>query len=146
MFTITKTPPTRSSRLPPRSRGIKGKGGFTLVELLVTVTIIAIVSVVMIGPFKMLIDGMDTRDRSNHIADMIRSLDESIENNKAASYEAVFESGSMGFVTDQDWYGQRNRVSLDFDFVSHSGVLRKVTAFTGAWTYGMVNLDENKTS
>gem|GEM_PF-2985388 len=58
----------------------------------------------------------------------------------------MFESGSMGFMTDQDWYGQKNRVSLDYNFASHSGVLRKATAFTGAWTYGTVNLDENKTT
>jgi|GEM_PF-3521738 len=60
-------------------RSLRAKKAFTLVELMVTVTIIAIVSTVAITPFKMLSDGMDTKERSEHIGDMIRSLDESIE-------------------------------------------------------------------
>ncbi|MDP2104136.1 MAG: prepilin-type N-terminal cleavage/methylation domain-containing protein [Candidatus Gracilibacteria bacterium] len=114
-------------------RSLRAKKAFTLVELMVTVTIIAIVSVVMISPFKMLIDGMDTRDRSNHIADMIRSLDESIENNKAASYEAVFTTGSMGFVTNQDWYKKSPVITGTFDFETGSGMLQS----TGTWTGGL---------
>jgi len=53
--------------------------GFTLIELMVTVTIIAIVSTVAISPFKMLSDGMDTKERSEHIGDMLESLNESAE-------------------------------------------------------------------
>lgn len=114
-------------------RSPQTKNGFTLIELMVVVTIMAIIGTVLVTPFKMLFDGMSTRDRGQYIADMIRSLDESIEENQAESYEAVFESGSIGFVTNQDWYKKSPVITGTFDFETGTGMLKSIGTGTGVW-------------
>lgn len=113
-------------------------GGFTLIELLIVVSIIAIIGVTAISSFSGLLSGESTKTMAGNMNNTLQSLDDSISNNMSTSYEAVFKSGSIGFVAKKDFYRQKNTISLDFDFENGSGTLANISGFTGTWTYSML--------
>lgn len=49
------------------------------------------------------------------------------------SYEIMFESGSLGFITNLNHYKKATPVECSFDFSTGTGVLKSTNTSTGMW-------------
>lgn len=105
---------------------------FTLVELLLVVTIIAIVGIVSVSSFSRLGDSGDAEATVKSVSSAIGSLDRSVGRSEIVSYDAVFESGSIGFLMYLDSYRKASALDYSFRFPTATGEVRSVSAGTGA--------------
>ena len=77
----------------------------------------------------------DTQDTETIIAtidDTIDGFDRMINKHEATSYEVNFESGSLGFMTNIDWYKKTAPLQYSFDFHTATGTILNNTN-TGTW-------------
>jgi hypothetical protein len=76
----------------------------------------------------------DAKTAIQHISYALEASDQAIENHTSVSYEAVFESGSIGFFMDVDQYKKTSSVEYSFDFLTRSGVAQSTdTISDGVW-------------
>lgn len=112
--------------------------GFTLVELLVVVTIIAIVGITSISGFSHLSETEDAHSIRTDILNSLSDLDRAIEKHEISSYEATIESGSLGYITTQDFYRKPVMMFLkNFDFGAGTGTVKNTSTSTGIWQIGV---------
>lgn len=116
--------------------------GFTLVELLIVVTIIAIIGVASISGLSHMTDAQDADTTVRNIGNALDSSDREVARHDITSYEAVFESGSLGFTTDLDGYKKTGPVEYAFDFVTGTGVARSTDTSTGMWEVHLSAYDD----
>lgn len=107
------------------------KQGFTLIELLMVVTIIAIIGIASISGFSRMNQVQDSETSVKLISNTLDSLEHDILGHKMVSYDAVFESGSVGFTTNLDWYKKKPLLQYSFDFITGTGMIR--SSGTGTW-------------
>ena len=106
---------------------------FTLIELLIVVTIIAIIGISSISWFSRMTELQDAETTIKIIADTVNSYDQAIAKHEMISYETTFESGSVGFVTNVDAYKKTTPVSCLFDFTNGTGIITSSDTSTGVW-------------
>lgn len=111
---------------------------FTLVELLVVITIIAIMSVAAISGFSHLGDVQDSHLIAQRFTDTIDELDHAVANHEISSYEIQIQSGSLGYRIERDYYGRNDRMSIaSYDYGSGAGVVTSNSISTGSWQIGL---------
>lgn len=81
--------------------GLGGKftSAFTLIELLLVVTIIAIIGITSVSGFSRMLEAQDADTTMKSIENTIDSLDRDILRYNSVSYDTL-ESGSVGFTTN----------------------------------------------
>ncbi len=77
-------------------------------------------------------DTQDTETIITTIDDTMEGYDRIIAKHEATSYETIFESGSLGFVTNIDWYKKASPLEYSFDFHTATGTILNNTN-TGTW-------------
>ena len=106
-----------------RSIFVQNNHAFTIIELIIVITIIAIVGITSISGFSRIASIQDSNTTTKVILQTIDSLDMSISNFETTSYETVFSSGSIGFMTQVNWYGKSNLLDYSFDFSTGTGLV-----------------------
>lgn len=106
---------------------------FTLIELLIVVTIISIIGISSLWWFSRMRDSQDSETTTKIISDTIVSLDRSIQNHEITSYEVLFASGSLGFIVNTDWYKNTSHIAYTFDFRIGTGIFMNKSTSTGMW-------------
>lgn len=105
--------------------------GFTLIELIVVVTIISMIGIVSISGFFRMTQTQDMETLTKIISQTIDSFDQDIMYHRAVSYETVFQTGSLGFTTSIDGYKKRIPIAYSFDFITGSGSVQTLGSGTG---------------
>ena len=112
---------------------LKETQAFTLIELLIVVTIISIIGIASIWGFSRMRDMQDSETMTKIISNSLASFDRSIQNHEITSYEVFFDSGSLGFITNTDWYKNTSHITYMFDFLTKTGILMNKSTSTGMW-------------
>lgn len=105
--------------------------GFTLAELLIVVTIIAVIGIASISGFSRMNSVQDMETLGGSISNTIESFDRDIIHHHSSSYETIFESGSIGFTTSVDYYQKHIPIRYAFDFPTASGSVETLGSGTG---------------
>jgi hypothetical protein len=74
----------------------------------------------------------DTETIIATINDTIDGFNGIVAKHEATSYEIIFESGSLGFMTNIDWYKKTYPLQYSFDFHTTTGTILNNTN-TGTW-------------
>lgn len=80
-----------------------------------------------------MMEAQDADTAMKTINNTLLALDRSVQRHDIVSYETVFASGSLGFVTNTDWYKKTAPTEYSFDFASGTGVARSMDTSTGMW-------------
>ncbi len=99
------------------------KNAFTLIELLIVISIIGIIGLASITGFSRMAEVQDIETTINAITNELSSYDRAVSRHEITSYDAVFESGSIGFVSNLDWYKKSSPLHYRFDFVTGTGIV-----------------------
>ena len=105
--------------------------GFTLAELLIVVTIIAIIGVASFAGFSRLNTTQDMETVGKSVSETLDSFDQDMTYHRIASYESTFTSGSLGFTTSLDRYKKNIAVNYIFDFATLTGTITTNGSGTG---------------
>lgn len=115
---------------------------FTLIELLVVVAIIAIIGVVAANGFARMNDGSESEAMKKVINNMIGTLDRSVLRHEITSYDAVFESGSVWFLSYLDGYKKSSPLDYSYRFDTGTGVVKSLSSGTGEWELHFATYDD----
>ena len=115
----------------------RSRSAFTLIELLLVVTVIATIGFVSVSGFSRMLEVQDADTTMKSIKNTIDSLDRDILRYNSVSYDAVFSSGSVGFVGNLDAYRKNPLIPYSFDFSAGTGVL----VSTGNTSTGILNIN-----
>ncbi len=100
------------------------KNGFTLVELLVAVTIIAIMGTFGITTFESLSQSIISRATMDRIDTEIVSLNREVSQGRMTGYELLFSKDALGIITNTNIYKITMPMTLNtFDWQTFSGSL-----------------------
>ena len=117
--------------------GLGGKSpAFTLIELLLVVTIMAIIGITSVSGFSRMLEVQDADTTMKSIENTIDSLDRDILRYNSVSYDTLFESGSVGFTTNLDAYRKNPLLQYSFNFSVGTGTL-SATGSTGTGVIGL---------
>ncbi|NCP77159.1 hypothetical protein GW830_03455 [bacterium] len=83
----------------------------------------------------------DTETIIKVMSNTLDGFDRAITRHEITSYETVFESGSLGFVTNLDWYKKPTPMNCLFDFVAGTGKVLSTDMNTGTWELGFFTYD-----
>lgn len=125
MSTVEKSDPISN-----KGRGRK-VSGFTLVELLIVVTIIAIIGISSISGFSHMNEAQDADTTIKVVSHALDSFERDVLRHEVVSYDALFESGSIGFTANLDWYKKDPQIQYSFDFSTGSGLVWRTDTGTG---------------
>lgn len=75
------------------------------------------------------------------VANALDSFDRAVMRHRIASYEAVFESGSIGFAANLDGYRKMTPTEYSFDFTSGSGVAKSTDTSAQMWELNFFTYD-----
>jgi len=78
-------------------------------------------------------DVQDTETIIATIDDTIDGFDRLITKHEVTSYEVIFESGSLGFMTNTDWYKKIHPLQYSFNFHTATGSITSTNTSTGIW-------------
>ncbi len=115
----------------------RSRSAFTLIELLLVVTIIVTIGFVSVSGFSRMLELQDSDTTMKSIKNTIDLLDRDILRYNSVSYDAVFSSGSVGFVGNLDAYQKNPLIPYSFDFSAGTGVL----VSTGNTSTGILNIN-----
>lgn len=115
--------------------------GFSLVELLVVMTIMALVSVTGLKMFGSLETSSANALVQSRIQGLIRSLDRQVSDGSISDYSIAFSNGANGLIVNTNSYGVANPVRLDYEWRTGSGTL----SYSGSVKPGYALLSENRT-
>jgi prepilin-type N-terminal cleavage/methylation domain-containing protein len=109
-------------------------GAFTLVELLVTVTILAIVSASSFAAFSAFSSRTESQAVTMAVSSAISKADRQVRDATVGSYEMDFSTGAEGwvFLTDAEGLTASGTLS-SFDWSTGSGVLSLNASVSGQW-------------
>lgn len=116
-------------------------GAFTLIELLIVITIISIIGISSLSGFSHMLSTQDMETTTKVISNTLDSFDHAIARHQITSYETIFKSGSLGFKTDLDFYKQITPVEYTFDFISWTGIAISTDTSTGMWELNFSTYD-----
>jgi prepilin-type N-terminal cleavage/methylation domain-containing protein len=106
--------------------------GFTFAELLVAVSILAIVSFFSVGTYYQIEEHASLEEAKNQIQEVFRRLDDEIKNWKITSYHATFVQNQPGILIEIDTYGYKPIISINtFDWYTGSGEV--IWNYTVSW-------------
>lgn len=74
-----------------------------------------------------------TENAIGTIARTIDSFERMVMRHQIISYETVFESGSIGFVTHLDRYKKSTPTEYSFDFTAGTGIIKSTGTGTEMW-------------
>lgn len=117
------------------------KNGFSLIELLVVMTIMALVSVTGFKLFGSLETSSANTLVQSRIQNFIQGLDRQVSNGTISDYSIVFSKDANGLVANTNTYGVTAPVELAYDWKTGSGTL----VFSGATKPGYSLASENRT-
>ncbi len=96
--------------------------GFTIVELLVAITIIALISGTAYQGYSSFDASQKDRKIVTNVNNLIRSLDREVANDRVSSYVLTFSSGSLGSIVTTNSYRLTTPLTLGaFDWVTLAG-------------------------
>ena len=105
---------------------------FTLVELLMVVTIMSIIGIASIAGFSQMLMSQDAETTTKNITNTLNALDQDISRYRSTSYDMIFESGSIGFITNIDWYKQDSSLQYSYNFSTATWDIRTTGLGTGS--------------
>jgi prepilin-type N-terminal cleavage/methylation domain-containing protein len=98
------------------------RAGFTIVEMLVAITIIALVSGVSYQGYSSFENAQKDRAVTRNVENLIRSLDRQVANDTITSYVITFSSGTLGAVVATNTYRLTVPLKIaSFDWATLSG-------------------------
>ncbi len=100
-------------------------------ELLIVVAIIAIIGVASFSGFSRLNTTQDMETIAKSVSKTLDRFDQDMIYHRITSYETVFRSGSLGFVTSVDRYRKNIAVVYSFDFATGTGTITTNGSGTG---------------
>lgn len=114
-------------------RKMEKRSAFTFIELLIAVSIMAIIGIASISGFSRMTELQDAETTMRSVRDAIDSLDRKVARHEIVSYEAQFETGSLGFMADLDRYKKTSPTEYGFDFATGTGFVKSTNTATGTW-------------
>lgn len=114
---------------------------FTLIELLIAVTIIAIIGIVSISWFSRMTQVQDAETTIKVVANALDSFDRAVMRHRIASYDVIFETGSIGFAANLDGYRKTTPTEYSFDFINGSGVAKSTDTSAQMWELNFFTYD-----
>ncbi|EKE28680.1 MAG: hypothetical protein ACD_3C00029G0003 [uncultured bacterium (gcode 4)] len=107
---------------------------FTYIEILVSLSVLAMVSIVWISSFQAFFSKQSITRIQEKIWNIVRSLDIDIDAWNISSYTLAFSSWASSLVANIDYYKSPQLISLQsFDYLNLSGALVTNNTSTGFW-------------
>ncbi len=80
------------------------------------VTIMSIIGIASIAGFSQMLMSQDAETTTKNITNTLNALDQDISRYRSTSYDMIFESGSIGFLANIDWYKQDSPLRYGYNF------------------------------
>lgn len=108
---------------------------FTLIELIITISILAVVSATSFQAFSLFHSRSDSHEISATLQSIISEADRQVRDGMIGSYEVYFSTGAKGsiFITDPIGLSESGTLS-SYDWDTGSGLLDLVSPISGTWT------------
>ncbi len=117
------------------------KSGFSLVELLIVMTLISLISVTGYKIFSSLGESAKNSYVQSRIGNLIQDLDREVWEGTISDYSMQFSKDKRGIIVNLNTYRTSNPVLMDYDWATKIGTL----SYSGSTKPGYALVSENRT-